>query len=354
MSERPVRIALLGAGLIGRRHLRLIAADPDCRLTAVADPNPCAEAQAAGANAGYYADYRMLLDRERLDGAVITVPSALHAPVAAACAERGIHILLEKPATDTVENGLRLLDAVNGAGVRVQVGHYRRFDPAVEEAARIFRSGELGKPVAGSGLWLLRKHDAYYDVAWRTAPPGGGPILINLIHDIDMLRHWLGEVESVYAETSSALRALDVEDSGALLLRFAGGMWVTIAFSDCAPSPWGWERNSGDNPHTPAVAENCYRFAGDRAAFEFPNLVLWRHPSGAEGSWLQPLVREPRSTRTRTALADQLKHFREVIRGRRPRVALEDGLANLAVVEAAAESARRKMPVTPRYRQSGD
>ena len=119
-----------------------------------------------------------------------------------------------------------------------------------------------------------------------------------------------------------------------------------MTFSDSTPSPWGWERNSGDNPHTPAVNENCYRFAGTKAALEFPNLAIW----GEGSSWLDPLTREPRPTRPRKALADQLTHFCEVIQGESPRVTLADGLANLAVVEAVAESSRTKAPVVPRYK----
>jgi len=345
MNSEPLRIAVIGAGSIGRRHIDLIAVEPACRLVAIADPDPGATDLAKASNAKYFSGYQALLAQEQLDGVIVAAPNTLHAAIGVACADRGLPFLMEKPVTDTVENGLQLIEAATAAKVRAQVGHHRRFDPAVEEAHRIIHSGKLGNIVAGSGIWFALKHDEYYDVPWRTSGPGGGPLLINLIHEIDMLRYWFGEVESVYAETTSRHRNLPVEDSGAILFRFASGPLITMTFSDSAPSPWGWERNSGDNPHTPAVNENCYRFAGTTAALEFPNLTIW----GDASSWLDPLTREARPTRPRKALADQLAHFCNVIQGESPRVTLADGLANLAVVEAVAESSLTKAPVVPRY-----
>ncbi len=214
---------------------------------------------------------------------------------------------MEKPVTDTVEAGHRLIAAIEQHEVRVLVGHHRRFDPAVEAAREILESGEIGRLVAISGIWGVRKPDHYYEMDWRRQP-GGGPILINLIHDIDMMRLWCGEVESAYAETGNSERGFAVEDSGALVLRFRSGVRATITFSDATPSPWGWERASGDNPHTPVSGENCYRFFGTAASFEFSNIVLWRTPEGADASWEQPIRKEARPLPERAALAAQLRH----------------------------------------------
>ncbi len=343
---QPCRIALIGAGLIGRRHADLIPREAACQLVAIADPDPAAAELAKSSQATLYPDYLSLLDQEQLDGVIVAAPNALHASIGIVCAQRGLPFLMEKPVTDTVANGLQLIEATNSAGVRAQVGHHRRFDPAVDETRNIIQSGELGNVVACSGVWCSRKHDTYFNAAWRTTAPGGGPLLINVIHDVDMLRSWFGEVESVYAETTSENRNFAVEDSGAILLRFSGGPLVTIAFSDATPSPWGWERNSGDNPQTPANNENCFRIVGTQAALEFPNLAVWRNGE----SWLEQLSSEPRPTGPRRALADQLAHFCRMIRGEaNPRVTLEDGLANLAVIEAIKKSAETALPTAPAY-----
>ena len=92
------------------------------------------------------------------------------------------------------------------------VGYYRRFNPLVQRARQVVQSGEIGSLVAVNLLWTLQKPENYYDVVWRTES-GGGPILINLIHDIDILRYVCGEIQQVYALTSSVTRDFDVEDT---------------------------------------------------------------------------------------------------------------------------------------------
>ena len=348
-NREPERLVLIGAGVIGVRHLKLAAAEPDCRVVAVADPAPRATAVAKESGCACYEQYEEMLDRERPEGAIVAAPTPLHAPIGVACASRGIHMLMEKPFTDTVAAGRQLIDTANGAGVRITVGHHRRYDPAVEAARAIIANGEIGRLVAISGIWATRKHNDYYLADWRREP-GGGPVLINLIHDIDMLRYCCGEIESVYAETRNAERGLKVEDSGAVVLRFRAGAIATITFSDATPSPWGWERASGDNPQTPHVPENCFRFFGTEASFEFPNIAIWRNPPPAEPSWLQPLAKETRPAPERAALAAQLKHFCQVVRGEaEPKVSATDGLATLAATAAVLESARSNQPVKPAF-----
>ncbi len=344
----PARIAIIGAGVIGARHLRLALAEPACRLVAIADPAPEAAALAQEAGVAHYRDFEEMLAREEPEGAIVAVPTALHAPVGIACAKRGVHLLMEKPITETVAAGRALLAAVEAAGVRLAVGHHRRFDPAVEAAREIVGAGEIGRLLAVSATWALRKPDAYYEAAWRRRP-GGGPVLINLIHDIDSLRHICGEIESVYAETGREGRGFEVEDTAAILLRFENGALGTVTASDAAPSPWGWETATGDNPMIPATGENCCRFLGTLGSLDFPRLELWRHEGPGPGSWDQPIAREARPVSERAALERQLRHFCRLVRGEEaPRVSGADGLATLAATVAILESGRRRAPVAPR------
>ncbi len=342
-DREPVRIALIGAGSIGRRHMGLMAREPQCRLAAVVDP----AAPAGSLSAPHYRSRAEMFDQERPDGVIVAAPTRLHAPIVLDCIERGLPTMVEKPFTDTVKSGRELAAAAEAAGVPVAVGHHRRFDPAVKAARKILRDGEIGRLVGVSGVWALRKHDAYYDVEWRRGP-GGGPVLTNLIHDIDMLRYCCGEVESVYAETSSKGRNLEVEDSGAVVLRFAGGALATITFSDNAPSPWGWERGTAENPHTPPSGENCYRFFGTEGSFELPSIAMWRNEPGGEPSWLRAIHAEARVLPPRAALAEQLASFCRVVRGEEaPVVSATDGLATLAATTAVLESSRTGLPVAP-------
>ena len=341
------RLAVIGAGVIGARHARLVAAEPACELVAIADPDPAVADLATEIGVAYYGDYACMLDAVRPEGAVVAVPTGLHAPIGIACAAKGVHLLMEKPIAETLASGGRLCKAVEHAGVRMAVGHHRRFDPAVEAARNIVRSGEIGRLIAVSVTWAVRKPDDYFEPEWRRKP-GGGPVLINLIHDIDSLRYICGDIESVYAEIGRAARGFEVEDAAAILIRFACGALGTVTASDAAPSPWGWEAATGENPDVATSGENCYRFLGTDGSLDFPHLELWRHDGTGPGSWEHPLRRDSRPLAERAALAAQLRHFcRVVAQGEAPRVDGADGLATLAAAVAVLESGRRCIPVVP-------
>ena len=108
-------------------------------------------------------------------------------------------------------------------------------------------AGTLGRIAAVSAHFLLYKPQDYFAPAWRRAK-GAGPVFINLIHDLDLLRHLIGEVAEVQAMKSNALRGFEVEDSAAMILRFESGAIGTITLSDSAVAPWSWEFAAGENP----------------------------------------------------------------------------------------------------------
>lgn len=342
----PVRLALFGAGGIGVRHLALAEEEPECAIVAVADPLDAAAAAAGRHGARFYRDCRELLARERLDGAIVATPNDSHAEVGIACVERGLPVLVEKPITDTVASGRALLTAAAEHGVPLAVGHHRRFDPAVGIARDAIRGGRIGRLAAVQCLWAARKHDAYYDVEWRRVRPGGGPALINLIHDVDLLRCLCGDIVRVYTEGGSELRGHEVEDTVAVTLRFASGVVGTIVASDATPSPWSWESGTGENPLVPPAGRNCYRFLGTEGSLALPRLELWRHDDGVPASWHEPIRARTLAAGPRAALKNQLRHFCRVVRGEHaPRVSGEDGLRTLATTLAIIESTARGAPV---------
>ena len=197
-----LRIGVAGAGLIGRKHIELVAASSDCVLAGIADPSPEAKAFAESHGIPWYADHRALLERETPDGMIVASPNALHLPMALDCVARGVPALVEKPVTDTVASAQRLCEAVRRSGVPVLVGHHRRHNPRIKAIREKVAGGGIGQLTAVVGLWLLKKPDDYFDVAWRREA-GGGPLLINLVHDIDNLRFICGEISEVQAMTSN-------------------------------------------------------------------------------------------------------------------------------------------------------
>ncbi len=232
------------------------------------------------------------------------------------------------------------------AGVALLVGHHRRHSPLVETARAAIEGGSLGRLTAVSATCTLLKPDSYFAAApWRTQP-GGGPVAINLSHDIDTLRFLCGEVTRVYAETSNAARGHTVEDSAAVVLRFADGALGTLVLSDATPSPYSWELSAGENPLYAHAGQDCYRFFGTEAALDFPTMTLWHHDGGGEPGWATPLVTDRLDVAAADPLERQLRHFAAVVRGaEKPVIDGADAARTLAVTLAVTEAARSGEPV---------
>lgn len=325
-----MRIAVVGAGQFGRKHVETVRNEPRCELVAVADPAYRGEKG--------FADYREMLDQVKPDGVIIATPNALHVPVGLACVERRVPMLVEKPIADSVAASNELVGAAERARVPLLVGHHRRHNPIVEKAREIVQGGAIGRLAAVAALWLLQKPDDYFDAGpWRREP-GGGPLLINCIHDVDDLRYICGEIAEVRAFTSSAVRNFPVEDTAAIALRFAGGALGTITLSDTAAAPWAWEITSGEYAFYPRHPENCYFFAGAEGSLGFPKMELWKY-AGKKG-WYAPLSKEAISLKNEDSQARQLRHFCRVIRGEEaPRSSGADATRTLEVVEAIRRAA---------------
>lgn len=341
----PMRIGVAGAGLIGRRHIELIQASGDCVLAGIADPSPAAKDYAQARGVPCYPDHRALLAQQKPDGVVIASPNTLHLPMALDCAEAGVPALIEKPVTETVAAARRLCAAVKRTGVPMLVGHHRRHNPIIKSARETVASGKLGQLTAVVGLWLLKKPDDYFEVAWRREP-GGGPLLINLIHDIDNLRFVCGEIVEVQALTSNKVRGFAVEDTAALLFRFANGALGTVTVSDATPAPWSWELTAGENAVYPRQDQPCYVFAGTNGSLSVPTMELWSYSQNP--GWYAPLSHDPVAVAGYDPLVEQLRHFLNLIAGReQPLISVEDAMGTLAVVEAVSEAARTGQKISP-------
>jgi predicted dehydrogenase len=338
------RIAIVGAGAIGRRHIQLVRASNECTLAAIVDPMPGAAAIALEAGVPHHASLDALFASagSRPDGVIIATPNALHAEQALACIEAGVAALVEKPLAHTVAEGMRLCAAAEAAHAKLLVGHHRAHSPILAKAREIVASGRLGRIVAATGSAMFCKPDDYFSAApWRTQP-GAGPILINLIHDIGNLRSLCGEISAVQAFSSSAARGFAVEDTAAISLRFASGALGSFMLSDSAASARSWEQTSGENPdYASSPDEDCYLVAGTLGSLAIPTMRLKTYAREQDRSWRQPFLEEIAEARRSDPLELQLAHFCAVIRGTvAPLVSVRDGLQNLRVIEAIAEAAR--------------
>lgn len=345
-----IAIGVIGAGLIGRKHLAKIAAHPDFDLAGIADVN-AGQVAAENPDARVFADYRAMLDETRPDAVIIASPNQLHAENGIECSRRGIHILIEKPVTDTLDSANALIAAVKTSGIQSLVGHHRRHHRQVATLRSLLGERRIGDLVGVSAIWAVHKPDAYYKAApWRTQA-GGGPVLINLIHEVDFLRFCVGEIVSVGAILSNRRRGFAVEDTAGVLIEFENGAIGTFFVSDSAVSPWTTEQGVGESPEFPFSGESSYRFMGSRGALEFPNLVHWTQ-AGDAPSWNQPIQAQRIHAPTLDPYIAQLDHFRDLVRGKAASLQpVEDGartlIATLAVAEAAATG--RRVDLRDRY-----
>lgn len=143
------------------------------------------------------------------------------------------------------------MHAAEAAGVPVQVGHHRRHSPLLKAARRVVDDGTLGPLVALTGTAMFYKPDEYFETApWRREP-GGGAILINMIHEVDDLLSICGDIVAVHAMASNRTRGFPVEDTVAIILQFANGALGTFLLSDTAASALSWEQTSRETTHIP-------------------------------------------------------------------------------------------------------
>jgi predicted dehydrogenase len=335
------RIAVAGAGLIGRAHMKVAQASATCTLSAIVDPSPAAARAAAEAGVPHYDSLDGLLARDRPEGLILATPNPLHVPQALQCIAAGVPALIEKPVATSVAEGERLLAAAADTA-KLLVGHHRAHSPIMAKAKEVIDSGVLGRLVAVMGSATFMKPDHYFEEApWRREP-GGGPILINMIHEVHNLRMLCGEVVAVQAIGSNAVRNFPVEDSVAITLQFANGVLGTFMLSDTAACARSWEQTSQENKSYPSYAdEDCYVIAGTNGSLAVPTMRLKKYPRPEDRSWWKPFERSVVPMQREDPLRLQLEHFGAVVRGEaRPLVTVRDGLANLRITEAITEAAK--------------
>jgi predicted dehydrogenase len=331
-------IAVAGAGLIGRRHIEAIDAVPETRLAAIVDPAEPARELARQLDVPWHPDLHALFSATRPDGVILATPNQLHVDNALDCIAAGIPALVEKPLAADLSGARQLAEASETSGVPLLVGHHRRHNPLIAAAKEKLDEGLLGTIVTVHGMFWLFKPDDYFDVEWRRKP-GAGPVLVNLIHDIDLLRHLVGQVISVQAQKAGHVRGFPVEESCAILLRFENGALGTVNVTDTAVAPWSWELTAGENPAYPATGQSCYFIGGTQGSMELPDLKVWTNPD--KRSWWEPIsaTRFPRPGGD--PLVRQIRHFAAIVQGREgPLVPAREGLRSMQVIDAIQKSAR--------------
>lgn len=332
------RLALVGAGLVGKRHAEAIRATTGVSLSAVVDPNQPGRAFAEAEGVSWFRTMEEMFAAEAPDGVILATPTLLHIDLGLDCIARRCPVLIEKPLASSSDEAEILVTRAEQTGVPVLVGHHRRHNPLVQRARQAIDDGVIGDIRALHAVCWLYKPDSYFtEATWRTKT-GAGPILVNLVHDVDLVRYLCGDVVSVQAQAAPSARGHENEDVAAAVLRFANGAIGTITVSDTIAAPWSWEMTARENPVYPPTSQACYQIGGTDGALSIPNLTLWKYAQ--EKSWWAPISASSLTRETSDPLINQIAHFADVIDGIvRPLVSAREGLESLRVVEAIQQSA---------------
>jgi predicted dehydrogenase len=335
------RIAVAGAGIIGLAHIDVMQKSPTCALSAIVDPAPARKAIAAKAGVPLYKSLDELFENNRPDGVILATPNQLHLEQSLKCMAAGVAQLLEKPITPTVREAETLVKEADKTGAKVLIGHHRAHSPIMARAKELIDEGRLGQLVAVMGSAVFFKPDQYFaDGPWRREA-GGGPILINMIHEVHSLRMLCGDIVAVQAFSSRTTRGFPIEDTVAINLRFANGALGSFMLSDTAACARSWEQTSQENKaYATYPDEDCYVIAGTFGSLSIPTMRLKTYAKAEDRSWWKPFEVSVAEMTRDDPLAHQIEHFGRVIRGEvEPIVRARDGLQNLRVTEAIAEAA---------------
>ncbi len=335
-----LKIAVAGAGVIGRAHIALISQNARCQLCAVADPSQGAQVLAQEHGVAWFATLDELIASVQVDGVVLATPNALHVPQALQCIAADVPVLVEKPIAHTVDDAQVLVQATQAHQAKVLIGHHRAHSPIMREAKSVVDSGRLGQLVSIMGSAMFYKPDSYFSEApWRSEV-GGGPVLINLIHEIHNLRMLCGEIAEVQAMTSNATRGFAVEDTASITFRFVSGVLASFMLSDTAASARSWEQTTQENKAYASYGdEDCYVIAGTMGSLAVPTMRLKTYARDDDRSWFKPFVCSAVELQREDPLKLQMDHFLDVVQGdAAPLVSAQDGLQNLRVVEAIAQA----------------
>lgn len=233
-----IHIGLIGSGNITQTHARAVAAIPGAAVAAIYGTNPQTVAALASAHhAKPFTDFRAFLDYKPLDLVILGTPSALHADQGIAAAQGGLHVLTEKPLDISTEKADALIAAAERAKVKLGVIFQDRLKPDVPRLKRWLEQGLLGKILlVDAQVKWYRPPDYYSNSKWRGtfALDGGGALINQAIHTVDLMLYLLGDVTGVQARTATLLHKIEAEDTAVATLEFANGAAGTFLATTAA------------------------------------------------------------------------------------------------------------------------
>jgi len=214
-ADGTLRIGVIGVGVMGSNHARVLADIPGVNLVGIVDPDPKQRGRVASALGCETFGSVEALIRSGVDAVTIAAPTHLHRDIAIECASRGVHILVEKPIASTIEEGRAIVAACRRAGVTLMAGHVERFNPAVESIKRAIKDQHiLSIAITRVGPFPPRMSNV-------------GVVIDLAVHDIDLIR-WFTDSEIVEIQPQTSSAVAEREDIALLQFRTASGVLAHI------------------------------------------------------------------------------------------------------------------------------
>lgn len=227
-----IHIGILGGGNISQTHARAVKEIAGVEITAICGQNQEKVKRLAGEYGGIaYENLDAFLLHRPMEVVLIGSPSGLHAEQGIAAANQGLHVLVEKPIDINTDRADAVIIACERAKVKLGVFFQDRVSPDILKLKELINSGKLGKPILMSArVKWFRPQEYYAQSRWRgsSAFDGGGAMMNQGIHTVDLLLWLLGDIAGIHAKARTALHAIEVEDSVVALLEFSSGAIGTI------------------------------------------------------------------------------------------------------------------------------
>jgi predicted dehydrogenase len=345
MTERKVRVGLIGCGKIAQTHAKALSALEEANFVACCDRDePRARELAATYGVpNVYADAVEMLNSGTIEAVCVCTPHPLHEPMVVAAAAAGVHVICEKPIAISLEQADNMVEAAEEAGVKFGVIFQRRFWPAAKRIRAAIDEGRLGTLTLGEcSAQIWRPREYFESDPWRGkwATEGGGVLMNQAVHAIDQFLWYMGDPVEVVGRYATLKHGdyIDVEDTAVATVMFENGALGTIQASSTFNPNFGFR-----------VAIH-----GDSGAV----VSVWENPEGQQGVndlWTFPGEEEQRATweaedRGHSGFpgfhALQIQDFLQAVRDdRAPAVTGRDALKSLEVILAIYESSRTGQPV---------
>ena len=336
---KKINISIVGTGLMGLQHIKAISKSKKANLHSIVDISDNAKKLSNKYKIPLYSDVSSLLKSNQLDAVIVATPNQLHEKHTISFLKKKIPVLLEKPISDNIKSAKKIIISSKKNETPLLIGYHRRHNAIVSKVKTIIRSGKLGNIVSANVLCWLYKHKEYFKETWRISR-GGGPLGINLVHDIDMICYLLGSIRYVQAFTTNKTRKHKVEDTATVSLIFESGALCTLNISDTIVAPWSYELTAGENPAYPVTNQSAYMIGGTKGSIQFPNLKYWFYKK--ERSWWNKIfLKSDINKKDDNTLVNQIDHFSDVVLKKvKPKVNGSDGLNSLKIFAAITKSAK--------------